>query len=183
MVSYRSLGGHAGKCHLSPEELFWFKVAKADGCWLWIGRLDKLGYGRFGRKGPLVFAHRVAWTFTNGPIPAGMDVCHTCDVRSCCNPAHMFLGTHDDNMADCMAKGRNVRGARSVHAKLTDADVLTIRARYKRTVSKGHTVRSNVLALAAEYGVTRGTIQQAALGRRWKHLPMPDTLSGDEGSA
>ena len=72
------------------------------------------GYGRFNfqyedRK-RIRIAHRVAWELVNGPIPDGLEVAHKCDVRNCCNPDHLFLATHDQNMQDCKEKGRNYTG-------------------------------------------------------------------------
>lgn len=76
-----------------------------DGCWLWQGGL-RSGYGRLKVKGRLVTAHRLSYEVHIGPIPEGMLVCHTCDVRNCVNPAHFFLGTYKDNSDDKWNKGR-----------------------------------------------------------------------------
>jgi hypothetical protein len=173
--SHLGLGIHLRKCGpLSFEESFWIKVAKGDGCWLWQARKDKLGYGRYGKTGQYVYAHRAAWLFTHGAITAGLDVCHTCDVRACCNPSHMFLGTHVENMADCHAKGRHAHGIRNSSAKLNDEKVLEILRRFERYGDRG----SNAYALATEYGVNAGAIYAIASGRTWKHL----SRAGDEGS-
>jgi hypothetical protein len=79
------------------------------GCHLWLGKSD----GRYGRfwigsrlDGTWRRSHRVAWELTHGPVPDGLHVLHRCDTPSCCNVAHLFIGTHDDNMADMAAKGR-----------------------------------------------------------------------------
>jgi len=58
-------------------------------------------------RGTVECAHRVAWTVTNGLIPKKMNVLHHCDVPSCCNPAHLFLGSQKDNVQDMMSKGRH----------------------------------------------------------------------------
>lgn len=83
------------------------KIAGASGCWLWTGALTKLGYGEWQKKR----VHRRMWEYVHGQIPSGphlgtMCICHRCDVRSCCNPDHLFLGTQQDNMADAWVKGR-----------------------------------------------------------------------------
>ena len=92
-------------------ERFWPKVdvRGPDECWPWRATQWR-GYGKIGIGGATgtdVRAHRVSWEIHNGPIPAGMLVCHRCDAPSCVNPAHLFLGTQRDNMADMLAKGRH----------------------------------------------------------------------------
>jgi hypothetical protein len=85
-----------------------------SGCLLWLGSVSGSGYGRIRINGVAVSTHRAAWESVNSPIPTGLVVCHKCDVRSCCNPAHLFLGTHKDNAADKVRKGRHLkRAARS----------------------------------------------------------------------
>lgn len=73
------------------------------GCWLWQGALTGKGYGSLssGR-----YAHRVSYEEFKGPIPQGYQVLHTCDRKNCCNPDHLYAGTHADNVADAIARGR-----------------------------------------------------------------------------
>jgi hypothetical protein len=100
---------------------FWSQVAVGvpDECWEWQGaRCDKLPYGKCGgspNTGPRTMAHRKAWALIYGPIPAGMLVLHRCDNPPCCNPAHLYLGTHKDNYRDMASRGRWVsRGAHTL---------------------------------------------------------------------
>lgn len=81
---------------------FWTKVLKAgpDECWPWLGYKKKSGHGLTQLKGTPIHTHRKAWILTHGPIAEGMCVNHTCHNQICCNPAHMYLGSRAQNMAD-----------------------------------------------------------------------------------
>lgn len=163
----------ASRHHIRPRAAvanrFWAKVQMGDPleCWRWTGANDgRYGHFRVWRDGVMRTerSHRVAWELTHGPIPPGMDVLHRCDRPICVNPACLFLGTHTDNMRDCVSKGRLTRAKGQFHhnAKLTDAAVDEFRARY---AAGGITQRQ----LAAKYGVTLSGIQKVLYGQSWKH--------------
>ena len=77
-----------------------------SGCWLWDGALTRDGYGQVRIRNVNHRVHRLVWEESFGPIPEGMLICHTCDIPTCGNPSHLFLGTPQDNTRDMMAKGR-----------------------------------------------------------------------------
>lgn len=132
-----------------------------SGCWIWTAGTRRGGYGQFSFSGELISAHRAAYLMFRGPIAEGQLVCHRCDVRSCINPDHLFLGSYQDNNRDAIRKGRGNRtyGERASKAKLKEAQVIEIRA-------------SNLSQqkLGKRYGVSASTISQIKCGRSWRHL-------------
>lgn len=132
----------------------WKRIDKRgpDECWPWQAALNAYGYGVLRMEGKVVMATRAVWRETHGPIPDGMCLCHTCDNRACCNPAHLWLGTRGDNLRDMCAKGRHGRG----NLKLSDDAVRSLLADNE----------SSGVALAARYGVSPSLVSMI---RRGKH--------------
>jgi hypothetical protein len=91
----------------TAADLLLERIEKGEGCWLWTGAIGTKGYGRVQYRGQLWTASRAVYNEFVGPIPAGMWVLHRCDNPPCVNPAHLFLGTHTDNVRDAVAKGRH----------------------------------------------------------------------------
>jgi hypothetical protein len=120
------------------------------GCWLWTAGVCKKGYGTFElpRHTGSIGAHRLSWQLHRGPIPEGMHVLHRCDIPSCVNPAHLWLGTNADNVADRVKKRRtfNVRkthcpvGHELVASNLT-TNGLKVGKRICATCARGRTKR------------------------------------------
>lgn len=154
---------------LTPRERFLAKVCPEPngGCWLWRGMVVGSGYGmaRFERK--IYPAHRLAWKFFRGEIAPGLVVCHKCDIRTCVNPEHLFLGTHAENMKDMKEKGRSPHGDGHSRAKLTTEQVRKIKA----VLAEG---LLSVSDIAREYGVTYSTIACIAKGKSWRHVKSTD---------
>ena len=144
----------------------WKYIAVRDPheCWLWQGYQDPSGHGQikcFGRQGQSYKAHRVAYTVAYGPIPEGLVVRHRCDTPACCNPNHLVLGTHADNVRDRVARGRSAVGPRNGRAKLTPEQVATIRERLTSGTESLQTI-------GASYGVDRKTIRLIRDGLTWR---------------
>lgn len=141
-----------------------------SGCWLWCGSVTRGGYGhlnvalpgsRARRAHP---AHRLSWIAHQGPIPTGLWILHKCDVRSCINPDHLFVGTHAENMADMVAKGRHrrgdYRGEKHGSTTLSERQVLEIRA--DRRTYRG---------IGKAYGISPATVCRIKCGDTWTHVP------------
>lgn len=166
----RFIRGHHNFRLIRPlPDRFWEKVAKGgrDDCWEWTGATHegRGGYGFIGRGragGGTAQAHRVSWELANGPIPKGMEVCHTCDNPPCVNPAHLFVGTRRANVADAMRKKRIRSGDRHPNAKLTADDVRTIR----EWAPAGWAHND----LAEAFGVSRSLISMVLSRRIWAHI-------------
>lgn len=135
------------------------KTGGPDACWPWKAMRDPLGYGKLNARGMGTMAHRLTWMVHNGEIPVGMIVCHRCDNPPCCNPAHLFLGTNADNMADKVAKGRQSRlpGEKSGTAKLTWEKVREIRA-----------AAGPYKPIAMFYGISETNVCMIKNGHTWR---------------
>lgn len=129
-----------------------WEAVTESGCWIWTAGLDSRGYGKFRLPDKQMKAHRQAYILYKGAIPEGMIVCHTCDVPTCVNPDHLFLGTHKDNMQDKLRKGRHPKRYIFTAELQEQADTL---------LNRGHTQAKVACAL----GVSRSTIQRYVNGR------------------
>ena len=145
---------------------------KKNGCWLWNGELHPNGYAYTTNyeKSKKSHVHRISYEIFKGEIPKGMYVCHSCDVKNCCNPEHLWIGTAKENMQDAKDKGRlehikltAVKGAENGSSKLNDEKVTEIIEK----ISRG--IRCTVIA--REYHVSSGVIYGIRDGKGWKHIP------------
>lgn len=162
-----------GWLHPGDWGRFWSKVrvGSADECWEWLGVRDAKGYGRFNvhngktwQNGAarIRFASRVAFALS-AHDPGELHVCHRCDNPACVNPRHLFLGTHQDNVADMNRKGRasggSSPGGSNPAARLSAEQVDAIRARLEDGERQ--------VDIAAAFGVSQSAISKIKVGRTW----------------
>lgn len=187
---------------------FWSRVdasGGSDACWPWTGVTVESGYGHVRWDGAQLRTHRLAWVLTHGAIPDGLLVLHTCEARypvgdtghrRCCNPAHLKLGTHQDNMDDLVRSGRVATGQRSGsytkphtrnygarNARHTHPETTARGERHGRATFTPEQVtairlaylagETNCAALARRFGGTKGGVYALIAGRTWNHLPWP----------
>lgn len=153
-ISQRSRTGQLrrfirGHNSIPIAQRFWTKVHCTDTCWMWSGSRDRAGYGIIwrivaGKSNRTAKAHRISWELHFGPIPEGLSVLHHCDNPPCVRPAHLYLGSQQDNMRDAVLRKR-------WKLKLTTQEALCVSQRY----TDGQTTLS---VLAKDYGVGTSTI-------------------------
>lgn len=180
----------------NDRDRFLTKVDKAEAdnqCWNWNSKyIDKDGYGRMWLHGSQVRSNRLAYYFHYNVDPKELQVCHTCDNPTCCNPHHLFLGTSKDNLEDAAKKkrmcsgerasiirrmndtagvknghytqpGKTPKGGNHGMAKLTESQVLDIYNNFKKW-GKSQTVVAN------EFGVTQAQVWSIINKKTWLHL-------------
>jgi hypothetical protein len=154
-----------------------------DACWLWIRSTNNQGYGQFGihhrgKKRLNFLAHRIAYFLGYGVDPGPLLVCHTCDQKRCCNPKHLWCGTHADNNRDAAAKGLTPSGERhfwrrhpevvrwgekNPTTKLKETEVIEIRTLHASGMSQTD--------IAAKFGMKRTTVGAIVRRENWRKAP------------
>lgn len=169
-VSVKQVEGRQQVTVPSWSDRFWAKVAVGgpNDCWLWTAGYDGPGYGSLKIGKRRIRASRLSWELHHGPIPDGLFVCHSCDVRPCVNPNHLWLGTHKENMRDMAQKGRgrgregSRLGEQAPGAVLTDEKVREIRALAAEGWSSGR--------VAAAFGINRSHAYKVIHRWMWQHV-------------
>lgn len=129
----------------------------ANGCWLYTwATVQGKGYGTLSVHGKRRDVHRALWEELHGELQPHEHVLHKCDVRRCCNPDHLYVGTHDQNMVDMKVRGRAVRGEQSHLSRLTYEQAAAIRQSDESSA-----------VLAERHGVARESINNIRGGRTW----------------
>lgn len=157
-------------------ERFWSHINKGeepDSCWTWNGKRNANGYGLISipNKG-WQLAHRLSFELNNPPLLPGECALHRCDNPPCVNPLHLFRGSQSDNIADCVAKGRNKppvnppHGEQMWNSKLSSEQVLEIRRQYETSTK----ARGAFTRIAERFGVTPQNVRDIILRNIWKHL-------------
>lgn len=165
--------GCLGKLDIEKNKVrFYSKIGTHDadtGCWPWIGPVTRGGYGNFFFMGKQSRASRVSYKIHKGEIPSGMVVCHKCDNPKCVNPDHLFLGSHKDNIADMLLKGRgkkgnpNIAGENNKTAKLSVSEIIEIRRLSNEGVSKAEIGRM--------FGIRDSHVCKIVQRKSWAHVP------------
>lgn len=160
---------------------FWRYVDKSggpDACWPWLRFRDGDGYGKFSHdldgKHANSAAHRMAYRLTYGEFDPSLVVCHRCDNPPCCNPAHLFLGTNQDNTADRNAKSRQARGdvlRHGHHRRGTQVNTSKLTAEQVTEIRRRHAGGEYCTALAREFGVAYNAVWCIVHRKHWKHIP------------
>jgi hypothetical protein len=146
------------------QKRFWSKVKKIpNGCWIWTGAHTSRGYGICTINKKLHSAHRLSYEWANNTkIPKGYVLLHSCDVRSCCRPSHLSIGTTQENAQDRVNKDRSAKGKDNGMVKLKKKDI--------KRIKKLHTQGWTETEIAQLYEVSRGAINHILHQRTWRWL-------------
>jgi len=175
-------------CHAPIDVRLWRRVDKNgptfahmdSACWVWTGHVIADGYGHIKRGKTMVLTHRLSWELTFGEIKDGLLVLHKCDNPPCCNPLHLFLGTHQENMKDMVIKGRvgklygdenssrkypqnRPRGEKTHGAKLTTGKVQEMRSVFDAG-------GISITGLGALFNMSRAQTGKVVKRESWTHV-------------
>lgn len=142
---------------------FYSYVRKTSSCWFWTGAKASNGYGNIRRNGRNTSTHQFAYEMEHGSVPEGMELLHWCDNKLCVRvaPGHVQVGSHMENVRDCVSKGNHAHGESHGKSVLSGRQVRSIRRKYaKGTVTQRE--------LAAEYGVVQSAISKIVTGSHWR---------------
>lgn len=133
-------------------------------CWNWVKALTTNGYGVLTVDKIQYRAHRLSYSVFIDEIPDGLEICHKCDNHRCCNPDHLFIGTHRENMADMVKKGRqrSIYGSEHCGSKITEADALQIRELSESGIP-GYRI-------AELYNISKSNVSMIINRHTWKHI-------------
>ena len=145
---------------------FWSNVSVGTSgeCWPWKASLDKNGYGKFSVKLISIPSHRMCAALSGIRFSQSDCICHRCDNPSCCNPHHLFCGSHKDNAVDRDRKHRGCHGERH-HGSVLTCDLVRSMRGLERT-SRDRALKE----FAGRFGLKYECVWRAATGRTWKHL-------------
>lgn len=148
---------------MNTIKAFWANVSikGPNDCWIWSGKPDAGGYGRMMYHSKRKQAHILAFEFNGGKLSKRKPcVCHTCDVKLCCNPRHLFAGSKTDNNRDRHNKGRTCRGDAHGNTKVPDSLVMRLRIRYSIQKHKKQLFRGCQQLWAIEFGMSSATMSR-----------------------
>ncbi len=138
-------------------------VGTPDECWLWTTSRDSHGYGIFSGNYRKIRVTRCVYDLCYGIKNPKSEICHACDVPLCCNPLHLFEGSHLDNMRDKVSKNRHLRGSATKGSILNETQIPEIRT----LLSNGYTT----VEIGKKFGVSPAAIRSIRRGKNWKHVP------------
>jgi hypothetical protein len=130
-----------------------------SGCWLWLGTLDKKGYGVLSVGGKKAFAHRISLKVHGVHMKPSEWALHHCDNPCCVNPEHLYPGSNADNVEDRVRRGRGLAGSRNTNSKLTERQVIEMRS-----------LEETSIIVAAKYGVSTNTVRRVRGRYGWMHI-------------
>lgn len=180
-VHFHNHACYAASLCNKPEDA-WKHVDQSggpDACWEWKFTRTDQGYGSFWVAGEHWVAHRLIWTLTKGPIPAGQLIRHLlCDNPPCCNPAHLTPGTEAQNSGDMVAHGRAAAGDRNAMRRYPDRvprgesnGNSTLTEDAVRDIRQAFDSRSEKLvSIARRHGISVATVYRIGKREGWLHV-------------